>query len=394
MCVCRLDVTMKGYMKESFEIADIIVAWMQGKASPRELERLDKWVEDGESNRKLLVELLNEDRFEARNKILESLNEEMAWRRLRNKVRRKMWMRVWAVAASLLLVFGGGWLFWLERKGNVASRQMIVDTYQEPERNKAFLTLSTGERIVVERRDTTIGETATMIQVKSSGVMSYGKGNSARSKEVQYNTLETPQGTEFQLELADGTKVWLNASSSLQYPVDFAGKERRVRLRGEAYFEVERDEEHLFVVETSRADVEVLGTKFGVRDYAGKENLTTLVSGRVAVAVEGGDRFVINPGQQVCVGSDGVVVRDVEPMLFVAWKDGYFAFNKTRLVDIMKELSDWYDVKCRFVDKRLEGLLLTARLKRYDDIDSVLDILARTGNLHFYREGRVIWIRK
>lgn len=394
MCVCRLDVTMKGYMKESFEIADIIVAWMQGKASPRELERLDKWVEDGESNRKLLVELLNEDRFEARNKILESLNEEMAWRRLRNKVRRKMWMRVWAVAASLLLVFGGGWLFWLERKGNVASRQMIVDTYQEPERNKAFLTLSTGERIVVERRDTTIGETATMIQVKSSGVMTYEKGDSVRNEEIQYNTLETPKGTEFQLELADGTKVWLNATSSLQYPVDFVEKERRVRLRGEAYFEVERDEEHPFVVETSRADVEVLGTKFGVRDYAGKENLTTLVSGRVAVAVEGGDRFVINPGQQVCVGSDGVVVRDVEPMLFVAWKDGYFAFNKTRLVDIMKELSDWYDVECRFVDKRLEGLLLTARLKRYDDIDSVLDILARTGNLHFYREGRVIWIRK
>lgn len=394
MCVCRLDVTMKGYMKESFEIADIIVAWMQGKASPRELERLDKWVEDGESNRKLLVELLNEDRFEARNKILESLNEEMAWRRLRNKVRRKMWMRVWAVAASLLLVFGGGWLFWLERKGNVASRQMIVDTYQEPERNKAFLTLSTGERIVVERRDTTIGETATMIQVKSSGVMSYGKGNSARSKEVQYNTLETPQGTEFQLELADGTKVWLNASSSLQYPVDFAGKERRVRLRGEAYFEVERDEEHPFVVETSRADVEVLGTRFGVRDYAGKENLTTLVSGRVAVAVEGGKRFVINPGQQVCVGSDGVEVRDVEPMFFIAWKDGYFVFNKARLVNIMKELSDWYDIECRFVDKQLEYLLLTARLRRYDDIDSVLDILAGTGDLHFYREGKVIWIRK
>lgn len=381
-------------MKESFEIADIIVAWMQGKASPRELERLDKWVEDGESNRKLLVELLNEDRFEARNKILESLNEEMAWRRLRNKVRRKMWMRVWAVAASLLLVFGGGWLFWLERKGNVASRQMIVDTYQEPERNKAFLTLSTGERIVVERRDTTIGETATMIQVKSSGVMSYGKGNSARSKEVQYNTLETPQGTEFQLELADGTKVWLNASSSLQYPVDFAGKERRVRLRGEAYFEVERDEEHPFVVETSRADVEVLGTRFGVRDYAGKENLTTLVSGRVAVAVEGGKRFVINPGQQVCVGSDGVEVRDVEPMFFIAWKDGYFVFNKARLVNIMKELSDWYDIECRFVDKQLEYLLLTARLRRYDDIDSVLDILAGTGDLHFYREGKVIWIRK
>lgn len=394
MCVCRLDVTMKGYMKESFEIADIIVAWMQGKASPRELERLDKWVEDGESNRKLLVELLNEDRFEARNKILESLNEEMAWRRLRNKVRRKMWMRVWAVAASLLLVFGGGWLFWLERKGNVASRQMIVDTYQEPERNKAFLTLSTGERIVVERRDTTIGETATMIQVKSSGVMSYGKGNSARSKEVQYNTLETPQGTEFQLELADGTKVWLNASSSLQYPVDFAGKERRVRLRGEAYFEVERDEEHPFVVETSRADVEVLGTRFGVRDYAGKENLTTLVSGRVAVAVEGGKRFVINPGQQVCVGNDGVEVRDVEPMFFIAWKDGYFVFNKARLVNIMKELSDWYDIECRFVDKQLEDLLLTARLRRYDDIDSVLDILAGTGDLHFYREGKVIWIRK
>ena len=165
-----------------------------------------------------------------------------------------------------------------------------------------------------------------------------------------------------------------------------------VELSGEAYFDVVHDEKAPFIVKTSRSTITVLGTEFGVRDYEGKANLTTLVQGRVAVCDSMNKSYVIYPGQQVIIDERGTTVEDVETAYFTSWKDGYFTFNQATLGDIMDELSQWYDFDCFFTNATVTNLRLTARLKKYDDINVLLDILSDTGDVCFSRKGRAITV--
>lgn len=204
--------------------------------------------------------------------------------------------------------------------------------------------------------------------------------------------MEVPQGAEYHLTLGDGTKVWLNSGTKLRYPVKFTGDVRFVELNGEAYFDVKRDEALPFVVKTSRSEVMVLGTEFCVKDYANQVNQTTLVSGSVSVKDFRGQSYVIVPGQQVCIDQDSSRVLDVETLYFTSWKDGYFMFDQATLERIMDELARWYNFDYFFANAEARNMMLTARIKKYDNIDTVLDILSRTGDIRFSRKGNTITI--
>ena len=258
--------------------------------------------------------------------------------------------------------------------------------------NKALLTLSTGEQILLDKQDTLLQSDITRIRVASDKGVTYESIEGDSSIQLAYNTMEIPPRAEFQLVLSDGTKVWLNAGSKLRYPERFVGDERQVELSGEAYFDVVHDEKAPFIVKTSRSTITVLGTEFGVRDYEGKANLTTLVQGRVAVCDSMNKSYVIYPGQQVIIDERGTTVEDVETAYFTSWKDGYFTFNQATLGDIMDELSQWYDFDCFFTNATVTNLRLTARLKKYDDINVLLDILSDTGDVCFSRKGRAITV--
>ena len=382
-------------MDKNFEIADIIVAFIKNEATPRQISVLDDWINESEANKRLFISLLDEVAFEQRLDRSRVLELEDAFGKVRARVRKSKrgYWRYVAVAASVAVVvaIGGIMAYWvgIPEKQGIVTRQQSISVGK----SRAFLTLGTGEKVALESQDTLLRGKAMNIRIQENGEVFYEMADSIAPAEVEYNIMETPRGAEFQLVLSDGTKVWLNAGTKLRYPVKFIGKERRVELTGEAYFDVTRDEDVPFVVETSRSAVTVLGTEFCVRDYAGEANLTTLVQGSVSVEDQRGNAYLIRPGQQVNIGKEGSRVLDVETIYFTSWKDGYFIFNEATLSEIMSELSKWYDFDCFLLNPDAGNERLTARLKKYDDISVILDILSRTGNIQFTQKGRAITVR-
>ncbi|MBC5621079.1 FecR family protein [Butyricimonas hominis] len=382
-------------MDKNFEIADIIVAFIKNEATPRQISVLDDWINESEANKRLFISLLDEVAFEQRLSSPSMLEVEDAFGKVRARVRKSKrgYWRYVAVAASVAVVvaIGGIMAYWvgIPEKQGIVTRQQSISVGK----SRAFLTLGTGEKVALESQDTLLRGKAMNIRIQENGEVFYEMADSIAPAEVEYNIMETPRGAEFQLVLSDGTKVWLNAGTKLRYPVKFIGKERRVELTGEAYFDVTRDEDVPFVVETSRSAVTVLGTEFCVRDYAGEANLTTLVQGSVSVEDQRGNAYLIRPGQQVNIGKEDSRVLDVETIYFTSWKDGYFIFNEATLSEIMSELSKWYDFDCFFLNPDAGNERLTARLKKYDDISVILDILSRTGNIQFTQKGRAITVR-
>lgn len=196
----------------------------------------------------------------------------------------------------------------------------------------------------------------------------------------------------YNVELSDGTIVYLDADSQLEYPVYFAGERREVTVSGRAYFDVAHDAEHPFIVRTGRTEIQVFGTEFCV-SAKGAQSVTTLVEGSVGLFDAGsGERLaVLTPGQQAVVSGDRCEVRQVETLYQTAWKDGYFIFESKPVGSIMEELSAWYNIDYVLKDS-LRNINITARIKRYDDIESVLDILSKTRSVNFKRDGRVITV--
>lgn len=380
-------------MDKNFDIADCIVAFIKGIATPEQMVRLDVWLEESDENRRLLASLLDESVYEQRREEWGQLELNESFENVRKERNRRVRlrnMRRIAVAASVLLLVtvGGTWL----GKGDRDTVGHSLPTTEAGGRGRALLTLSTGERVVLSLQDTLLQSEEISIRVNRAGEAVYETKDSVAPSSTTYNIMEVPQGAEFHLTLGDGTKVWLNSGTKLRYPVKFTGDVRFVELSGEAYFDVKRDEALPFVVKTSRSEVMVLGTEFCVKDYVNQVNQTTLVSGSVSVKDFRGQSYVIVPGQQVCIDQDSSRVLEVETLYFTSWKDGYFMFDQATLERIMDELARWYNFDYFFANAEARNMMLTARIKKYDNIDTVLDILSRTGDIRFSRKGNTITI--
>ena len=382
-------------MNKNFEIADFIVAFVKGNSTQEQINGLAVWLEESESNRKFFISLLNGATYEKELRDYHKDEWEEAFKRVKIRVlqkqaqKRRIHFYYGVASVSIMMVIMGILVFGLGKESNdVVKSDRLISVGKK----NAYLTLGSGDRVVLGRQDTLLEVKAINIHVSEKEVVYCKIADSLKTKEPEYNMIETPQGTEFQVVLADGTKVWLNAGSKLWYPVNFVGNERRVRLVGEAYFDVVLNDEMPFVVGTSRADIWVHGTEFCVRDYLGQENLTTLVSGSVSVHKHGGKTYSIKPGQQVSILGDSVRIAEVETIYFTSWKDGYFIFNQATLEEIIDELSKWYDFDYFFVNNATASIRLTAKMKKYDDVNLVLDMLSRTGNVFFSSKGRILII--
>ena len=360
-------------MDKNFDIADCIVALIQGVATQEQVTRLDAWLEEADENRRLFASLLDEFAYEQRRKKLGQLKLNESFENVRKERNRRVRLRNIrriAVAASVLLLVTVG-VTWLG-KGDRDVVGHSLPTTEAVGRGRALLTLSTGECVVLSQQDTLLQSEEISIRVNRAGEAVYETKDSVAPSSTTYNIMEVPQGAEFHLTLGDGTKVWLNSGTKLRYPVKFTADVRFVELNGEAYF--------------------VLGTEFCVKDYANQVNQTTLVSGSVSVKDFRGQSYVIVPGQQVCIDQDSSRVLDVETLYFTSWKDGYFMFDQATLERIMDELARWYNFDYFFANAEARNMMLTARIKKYDNIDTVLDILSRTGDIRFSRKGNTITI--
>ena len=376
-----------------------IKAYLDETMTPEEEVEFQRWLDTSVANRVLLDRirderiLLNKIRFAERN------DKGKGWDNIQKKIRKSpgifiRFMRYVAVLVTIMLI-------------GVAVYQ-VVDCRKEDDNGllarkqpmsmkggyRAYLELVTGERLVLDSTSnvtTRIEGAVIKAENKGTVIVDEQKTDSV-TESVEYNRLVIPRGGEYKIVLADGSRVWINSQSVLEFPACFVGKERRVRLQGEAYFEVSKNVEKPFIVDMGNKEIRVLGTSFNVNDYDGKF-VTTLVSGKVQVFVNDKD-YVLTSSMQVRVEGDDVFVEEVDVREFTAWKDGLFVFKKQKLREVMDILSRWYDVDVFYQNLELQNLHFTGTIQRHSEISGILKFLEKTDIVKFTLNGKTLIVSK
>lgn len=304
--------------------------------------------------------------------------------------------RLFAAAAVLLLLVTTGAYFFFrkDQQNNTIAESKPVKPEKNPGRNTAVLTLADGSKIELDSAGNGIiatqGATNVLLQ---QGQLAYDAQQNVAEKSVAYNTITTPRGGEFALTLPDGTKVWLNAASSLRFPTVFTGGKRRVELTGEAYLEVAEDKAHPFEVQIRDVNVSVLGTQFNIMGYDDEPMLvTTLVSGAVKVETAGKFPQMLVPGEHAVLdhSSGKLLVEKADIVEETAWKNGQIHFNGANIRQIMRQVSRWYDADIVFKGN-VADLDFTCTVSRKDKLSKLLGLLELTGAVHFTMEnGKII----
>lgn len=330
--------------------------------------------------------LSDEDFVEAKFRELEGYPYLTAFDKLKKIHRRRTLRRRIAVSAAVAAVVLAGVLggrMLLDTSGPMPNTPVI-----EPGKSLAVLTLSDGRTVDIDERSICIGSDGGNHIAYEDGELVY-QVNDAPAV-AGHNQILVPVGGECKVQLDDKTRVWLNADSRLRYPVAFPEHERRVTLEGEAYFEV-MPGDRPFIVETAGGDVTVLGTSFGISSYPGHTQFTTLVEGSVSFTAPDRRQVTLEPGEQALITTDGVLSkRKVDVNEYVGWKNGEFVFRDKPLGEIMDVLGRWYGVTTRFEDLALSELRYSGDLKRYDSINTFLELLHRLNDIHYTIEGDTI----
>lgn len=257
-----------------------------------------------------------------------------------------------AAAAAILLVLAAGIYLW-QRPHETPARQPQPITDIAPARYGAILTRSNGQQMLLDSIHAgRISEEEGTDLVFDKDNLSYQGGGVG--ERLVYNTITTPRGRTFHLTLQDGTGIWLNAGSSITYPVAFTGKERNVRISGEVYFEVAKLAGQPFIADINgKARVQVLGTHFNINAYGDEPFIeTTLLEGAVKVSrniQQTVDNTILKPGQQARITENRMMtVDEVQLNEVMAWRNGLFHFSNATVPQIMRQLARWYDVEVRF----------------------------------------------
>ena len=383
---------MDNFKDNETDIQHLIISSLEGTASEEELLVLQKWLEESEQHF-LLFHAYRQDWIQAG--CVQRYQTEEAWKKVEHRLFHRMsvkhlflWTRIAGYAALVVLMIAVGYVFM--RRDQDKDQAYVVEGNIEPGGKKAILVLGSDEKVVLgdEAEETLLAGNTTV--KKEGNTLVYDRQKNGEGEE-EYNRLITPRGGEYAVVLADGTKVWVNAESELRYPVQFSGTERKVYLKGEAYFAVTKQAGKPFVVCVGDSRITVLGTEFNVRNYQDEVVATTLVKGAVRIH-DAGRECDLTPGQQAVIEADGIRVREVDTDLYTAWKDGYFIYREKSLEDIMKELSRWYDFTYDCQSEELKRMTLTAKLRKFDRVEDNFDILKRTGRLDFVTHGKNVTV--
>ncbi len=382
-----------GYNDEDIEFANLILTDRENLDDAE----VDAWMEDPE-HVKLLQEFataylvrMNKDFDRDKEKEFARLERDIYKRKS-----RRMTLR-WSVAASIILLVG----LFVGRTVNewrdIDEARMLAEVEKSTPGVKAELILSTGERVMLDRKNTAI-ESVKEMGIRNDSVtgLNYATAKVEGEGDV-YNTMRIPVGGFYQLALSDGSRVWLNSMTELRFPVTFTGEQRKVYLTGEAYFEVAHDSEHPFIVETPDGmEVEVYGTEFNMNTYQKGVVQTVLVKGKVGIRGNLSEKEVMLAPEQMAVyeaETGKIQVDNVDPYKYVAWKDGEFVFERETIEEIMERLGRWYDVKVFYTDESLKQKRFTGVISRYANIEQVLHLIEGPATLRFEVKGNVVTVK-
>lgn len=302
------------------------------------------------------------------------------------------------VAAAVIIFLGFGLHFFKDSGTEIQQQTVTAPVFNDvpPGGNKAILMLADGRRITLDSlKNGLILRTSDFeVNKTADGQLVYQsfEKNKLNTNNSEFNMIYTPRGGEYKVILPDGSKVWLNAATSIRFPTVFRGKTREVDLKGEAYFEVAKNPRMPFKVKSRDAEIEVLGTHFNVRAYTDERAMkTTLVEGSVKVNSRGSNK-ILKPGEQAVLEGKAMQVSTVVVEEQIAWKNGLFQFQDASLEDVMKQASLWYDLKVSYAGK-IPQKQFTGKTSRKVNASEFMNMLKYFG-VEFKREGKNVLITK
>lgn len=389
--------------EQARRVAWLISGFLRQSLSEAELDELDAWIVASDENQLLFEELTDTKNIEAGIHKLKGIDTEAALNRIKKQiglkkdpVPPKRSNRIWTytIAASLLLLLG----LFIFNKLNKHEEQSPVTQLTpgdlQPGGNKATLTLADGNTIdLAEQKNGIIkNENGTQINKTAEGQLTYS--SNAAATELKYNKLSTPRGGQYKIVLPDGTTAWLNAASSLKYPLSFTGSERVVELTGEGFFEVAKNASQPFKVRLKNdVVVEVTGTSFNINAYDDETNLvTTLLEGAVNISNKNSSTKLL-PGEQAIVQHTGEIKTRKDPQVaeVIAWKQGKFDFKEATIETIMRQVARWYDVDIQYQGK--VNYHFKATIPRSVTASKLFKLLEMTGNVHFEIKDKKIIVK-
>lgn len=365
------------------------------KLSDSEKESLNLWLSESEKNAQYYKRYKEFHSAEKK----ESVNSYANYLKFVNRVadrKRHLIYNYMKYAATIIIVLSVGSLLYFQMNKEIPVKIASETGVIKPGTDKALLYLEDGKVINLESKKSQIIKTEQGHKIKQEGnIVSYEKLKTEEEDvKISYNTLKIPRGGEYIMMLNDGTKVWINSETEIKFPVVFPKNERRVIIKGEAYFDVVKDGRP-FIVSTGKMNVKVLGTEFNVRSYSDEKSIhTTLVEGKVQIDIKN-KKLVLEPGEQAIYevnNPKGLSKRKVDVSKYIAWKDGRFIFEDERLEDIMKQVERWYDVNVFYMNDDLKDIKFRGNVNRYKDFNTLLKKIEKLNVVEFKIRGNTVTV--
>jgi transmembrane sensor len=395
-------------MEKSFEIADLIIKTINGTINAGETQELDKWLSETPENIAVYNKAIDTKSQLNKLEVYQLFEKEKAWSAIEEKLfttktirfgSRRMLLYAAAILIPVLITTSIALLYF----GNKSQPTLAsIDSVIRPGSQKAVLILSDGGTVELDQEEILDDLKQGDVQIKNeNNSLIYSDKTGKRKKQpLIFNELKTPKGGGYNLNLADGTKVWLNAGSSLKFPASFSDSTRHVYLEGEAYFEVSHNGKP-FIVSSGSMDVRVLGTSFNVLAYPDEQELvTTLIEGKVKIQLSQEDEpasssRILSPDDQAIINRDEsrISVSQVNTSQYTSWIDGKFEFNNEDLDIVMKRLARWYDFEYEFKNIQAKEFHFSARINNTESISTILEMLEMTTDVKFeLKENTIVVI--
>ena len=385
-------------MKNPFEFAKELLRYTRGELSKEEEKGIEQVLLEVKGMNTLVEELKDKNRIEHEMHIIAKFDTERALSKLKNRKQvKRRGILSWIAAASVVVI--GGVSAWI-----LLSQEPDVDNLSVTEKfesGKAIVTLemASGLKYRLDTLSSVVRNNRVNVAFNNNdGVLKIKEQDSladGTTKEIGYNTVNVPYGGTYTVELCDGTKVYLNSGTTLEFPSRFDGKVRSVILKGEAYFDVARNVSKPFVVEVDEMKVKVLGTSFNVKSYVDEPGVyTTLVEGSVAILRDGQPEKKIKPGEQAYYnkGVGTLSIAEVDVNEFTSWKDGVFYLKDIALEEILRIVSRWYDLEVFYMNQGAKSVIYSGKLPMYSSVEDVLRKFEISGDVRFELKGRTLTV--
>lgn len=380
--------------QQDFDIASWFAGYLAGNLTSEQHKALEEWCATSADNQALFDKVCCGGNIRRLSTMADRYHRQERWWRIEEKINRKKKIRWYKWVAVFVVPLAIAWGL-LEIPGREKEPEPVLSEAGAPGGAKAVLHMADGA--VVDLADcagfSLKEKDGTQIR-KDSACLSYRRDTlSGEPVAVVYNRLDIPRGGEYALKLSDGTVVYLNALSSLRFPVAFQGECREVELIGEAYFQVAKDTARPFVVRVGEAQVRVLGTAFNVSAYPDDRMVkTTLESGSVEMKVADLEPVRLHPCQQAVFvsGNRRIDVQQVDVAAETAWKNGMFDIRNWPLVKIMDYLARWYEIEVFYRDESVKEIKFGCYVNRYSEIQPILELFEQTGKIRAELKGKTV----